>query len=113
VSLAACLPLAGCLVAPPTIIDGPAPACRAVLRGTLWPPSDEPTFVVGRRLVTAERPGDPIVEVETDRRGSFELRVVAAGRYAVAFAADGHEAKVEVNVAPCSNRRVELVARRR
>jgi hypothetical protein len=120
-----CLFLAGCLgwqggtgkgaISPPGLAlhdDPPRP--RATLVGTLWPPADEPTFVVGRRLVVIAREGETAAEAETDRRGHFEARLPKPGRYVVIFSSEATEATAEVFITNVTSIfRVDLVARRR
>ena len=106
---AAGLALAGCLIAPPELLDKRSPS-RATLLGTLWPPADEPSFVVGGRRITIERAGEPAEEAQTDRRGRFEVRVQKTGLYALTFLADAHRASATVSVVDLNaTYRVELI----
>jgi hypothetical protein len=109
----ACLTLAGCLLTPPAILqEGPAPR-RATLLGTLWPPPDEPTFVIGDRAIVIEGAGEPVGETQTDRRGKFEVRLEKTGVYALSFSADGHGATTKQSITNVyATYRVDLVAHR-
>jgi hypothetical protein len=122
-ALAASVALAGCLgwqgqtgkaaISPPGIaLRDPPPRCRATLRGRLWPPSDQPTFAVGRRRIAIDREGELVGDTETDARGRFEARVDRAGGYALTFSSETHHATVGLKVEACSTRAVELVAHR-
>jgi hypothetical protein len=116
IAVAACIGWEGqsgkSALSPPGIaLQDPQPGCRSMVRGTLWPPPDEPTFVVARRRITIER-GDGRAEVETDQRGRFEVRTEMSGRYAATFSSETHHATAHVTVAACSTYVVDLVVRR-
>jgi len=111
---AACITLSGCLIAPPAILQEAPPPPRATVVGTLWPPPDEPTFVVADRQITIERAGEPVAEERTDRRGRFEVRLEKTGRYSLTFSANAHRAAADLSVFDVyTTYRVELVAHRR
>jgi hypothetical protein len=101
---------AGCLVPNPE----PQTPCYAAVRGTLWPPSGEPLFVVGAQHVRLERDGQLVAETDTDRRGRFELRAEQGGAYGVVFSTASHTAAAAVTLGGCySSSRLDLFARRR
>jgi hypothetical protein len=88
----------GCYVPNP---EAPTP-CYAEVRGTLWPPSGDPLFVVSARRVVLGRGGEIVAETDTDRRGHFELRTEKDGRYEVVFSSNAHRAEAAVTLKVCT-----------
>lgn len=110
--LAASLAVAGCLVTPPAILQEQPSAARATVLGTLWPPPDEPTFVVADQAIAISREGEPVGETETDRLGRFEVTFKKLGRYSFTFAANGHTATTDQTVGELyATYRIDLVTR--
>jgi hypothetical protein len=87
--------------------------CRPTVRGTLWPPSGDPTFVVGSRRITVRQGTELVAETETDRRGRFQLDFLKPGPYSLAFQSDTHLAVTELTVRECAAEVANLLLRPR
>jgi len=100
----------GCLVPNPE----PRTPCYVAVKGTLWPPSGEPMFVVSEQNVRLVRDGQLVAETETDRRGRFELRAARDGLYTVVFSTSSYAATADVGLGGCySTRRLDLFVKPR
>jgi hypothetical protein len=120
---AAAFLLAGCVgwqgqtgkdaISPGVSFRDPPPPARARLIGTLWPPAEEPTFVVAGREIAIAREGERVGETATDSRGRFEVRPARTGRYTFTFSASAHHATADVAIVDSyATYRLDLVTRR-